>query len=342
MLTAILTVAVASSMVGCGSKTKEDVSDLQINIPDTAPELAQNQEEEVEEVSNPVMDVMVSVDPAFMGLASFEEKVDNGIIYVNEYNVTKHDSVEPIVKAVSSSTETEFATIPIDAALKLYNAGVDINVLSIINTGGVYLTQNGTTVNSMQDLAGKTIYSLGEHSSNETQIKYILAENGVDVSGITFEYVASYDEALQNENAIIVMTEPYVTQNMSNNENMSICLDLESEWNKIQEANDVPAPFITSVLVSNSSFIEEYPHLIREFLMFAHTSVNALNIGVGEGLNPLESYDISLEAIANTGVTYIAGEDMVYFAGAYLYVLDEYDGEFLGGELPGDEFYYWG
>lgn len=345
MLTAIM---VASIMVGCGSSsdTTNNNSTNTTSTPtvDTAPvQVEEDQDEVIEALPVPV-NVMISADSAYMGLASFDEKVTNGTIYVNEYNVTIEDSVDTIVESILAGDEVDIATIPLELAAKLYNSSElesKLNVLAIINMGGVYLVENGNSVTDMKGLSDKTIYALGEYSSYETQIKYILSENDVDTTGITFEYVESYDEAFEIDGAVVVLPEPYVTAGLTEYENVNICLDLASEWDKIQMEGDVPAPFITSVLVSNTDFMEERPNIIREFLMYANMSINALNIGVGEGNNPLEQQGISLEAIENTSIMYIPQEDLAFFGGAYLYVLEEYDSGIFGGEISTDDFFYY-
>lgn len=325
MLSAIL---IASSLVGCGKSSKDS------NL-DNATLPSQVFETDLFQEDNTPIDVIISNDYAFMGLASFGEKVDNGMIYVNNYNLKIEDNVDEIAKALGKDSELLFATIPLHTAIKLYNENGNINVLAINNIGGLYLVENGDTIEDMDSLSGKTIYSLGEELSYETHIKYILSENGVDTDDIVFEYVESYEEAFENENSIVVMPQPYATDY----EDVNICLDLAEEWDKIQIENDVPAPFITSVIVSTTDFIKTRENIVKEILMYINTSINALSLDTTNGKNPLEIHSISQEAIDNNNSVYIAQEDMNFFIGAFAYVLDEYDSEFLGG-LPDDNFYY--
>lgn len=340
----IVTILMMSVMVGCKSTTKEiTTSDSNTNpaqATDKTPTQVTIQEHEEVEVSADDINVMLTSDFAYMGLAKFEKNVDTGIINANNYNIIVEDSVDAVVEELKNN-EIEFATLPVEVALQLYNSGdYDLQTLAIINTGGVYLVENGNTVKSMSNLADKTIYALGEYSSYELQLKFILEENGVDSDSITIEYIDSYVDAFDIDNAIVVMAEPFVSDFVENNGG-KICLDFESEWNKIVEKAEIPAPFITSVIVSNTDFVESRTNIIREFLMYANTSVNALNLGFEEGNNILEDYGILDEAIENTNVTFIAGEDMVFFTGAYFFALEEMDGFEDIGDLPDDDFFFW-
>lgn len=187
----------------------------------------------------------------------------------------------------------------------------------------------------MNDLTDTTIYALGEYSSYEKELRYILTANGVDDKEVEFKYIDSYKDAFEIDNAIVVMPEPYASDFVENNGG-NVCLDFESEWNTIVEREEIPAPFITSVIVSNTDFIESKSDIVREFLTYANMSANDLNSEMNEGNNILEVYGVSDKAIENTNITYIAEEDMAFFIGAYAFALEEYV------KLPDDDFYFWG
>lgn len=331
----LLTTILIVSMVGCASK-----SDNNTTTTTTTPTVEETPTqiiiEEVEETSEPTT-ILATEDFAYMGLMRFEENVDSGKIYVNPYNLLVEYNADIIVEKLGNN-DINFATLPLSVALDIYNSDefeYDIQTLAILNTGGVYLVENGNSVKTMDDLANNTIYALGKYSSYEKELRYILTKNGVDVDSIEFEYIESYDDVFEIEDAIVVMAQPFVCY-YTESHNANICLDLENEWNKIVEKEEIPAPFITSVIVSNTDFIDTKTNMVREFLMYANMSVNALNIGIENGNNILEEYDIPKEAIETTNITYIAGEDMAFFIGAYAFALEEYIEEF-----PDDDFYFW-
>lgn len=333
MLSALL---LASILTGCAKDNAQNPSTNQT----ASAEQNNSVGGQNNQIQEDTIDIMISADFSYLGLLDFYEKTESDITFENKYNIVLEDSIDDIVTSLKSNT-VDIAAIPLDVATNLQNSGdVDINILAILNIGGVYLVQNSDVVQTMEDLAGKTIYSLGEYSSNQTHIEYILSENGVDVSGIKFEYVDSYDKAFELENAIVVMNEPNVTTALQNFDNASICLDLASEWDKIQIENDVPAPFITSVIVADSDFVAGNKEIITEFLNAAYESTISIYDSIVAEFNPFADYGISKEVVDNTQITYIPDEDMMHFAGAYLYVLDEYDSQVIGGSIPGDDFYY--
>jgi NitT/TauT family transport system substrate-binding protein len=85
------------------------------------------------------------------------------------------------------------------------------------NTLGVlYLLERGNTINSIEDLRGKTIYMSGVGSTPEYILRYVLEQNGLDPDAdVTIEPVADHDTLVTkfvlNESSIAVLPEPKVT-----------------------------------------------------------------------------------------------------------------------------------
>ena len=83
--------------------------------------------------------------------------------------------------------------------------------------GVLYITEfNGETVQSLADLKGKTIYATGKGSTPEYFLRYLLAENGLDLdTDVTVEWKSEPSEVvalLKAENGgIAMLPQPYVT-----------------------------------------------------------------------------------------------------------------------------------
>ena len=86
-----------------------------------------------------------------------------------------------VIQAEIIKGEYEIAALPTNLAAALYNKTEGALVVAAVNTLGVlYVLENGNTIQSVQDLAGKTIYATGQGSTPEYILNYILAANNIE------------------------------------------------------------------------------------------------------------------------------------------------------------------
>ena len=82
--------------------------------------------------------------------------------------------------ACLTNGDFDIAAVATNVAANLYaktNGGVQICAL---NTYGVlYILENGDSIQSMADLAGKTIYATGQGANPEYVLEYLLDQNGL-------------------------------------------------------------------------------------------------------------------------------------------------------------------
>ena len=73
-----------------------------------------------------------------------------------------------------------------------------IKILDINTLGVLYVVETGESIQSVEDLKGKTIYSTGKGTTPEFALNYILRENGIDPeTDVTIEYKSEATEAAQ-------------------------------------------------------------------------------------------------------------------------------------------------
>ena len=86
--------------------------------------------------------------------------------------------------------EVDIAAVPINLASVLYaKTEGAANVIAINTLGVLYLLENGDSVNSIADLAGKTVFSVGQGSTPEYILQYLLAANNLTDS-VNVEFIA--------------------------------------------------------------------------------------------------------------------------------------------------------
>jgi NitT/TauT family transport system substrate-binding protein len=95
------------------------------------------------------------------------------------------------VAAITKGT-ADIAAVPTNLASTLYKkTNGNVQVLAVNTLGVLYMMSNGVEVNSVADLAGKTIYSSGQGANPEYILKYVLEKN--NVQDVTIKFVDDND-----------------------------------------------------------------------------------------------------------------------------------------------------
>src|SRR5699024_8321206 len=77
--------------------------------------------------------------------------------------------------------QLDIAAVPANLASVLYNnTEGQVQVLAINTLGVLYIVENGDTVQSVEDLRGKTIFASGKGSTPEYALNYMLTQHGID------------------------------------------------------------------------------------------------------------------------------------------------------------------
>ena len=249
--------------------------------------------------------------------------------------------------------ELDIAAVPANLASVLYNnTEGQVQVLAINTLGVLYIVEDGDTVQSVEDLKGKTIFASGKGSTPEYALNYMLTQNGIDPeTDVTIEWKSEHSECVASlaatENAIAMLPQPFVTTAQTQNENLRVALDMTQEWEKLASANGSDATLITGVVVGRKDFVEQNPQLVQEFLSQYEQSVAYTQEDTAGAAALVGQYDIVPEAVAQKAlpecnITFIKGEEMQAKLSAYLQTLLDQNPKSIGGQLPGDDFYYLG
>ena len=271
----------------------------------------------------------------------------------NTYDFTLAASADEVTPGLMQG-ELDIACVPANLASVLYNRTDGGIVTLAVNTLGVlYIVENGNSVQSMADLAGRTIAASGKGSTPEYALRYLLSENGIDPdTGVTIDWKSEHSEcvaALASGAATIAMLpQPFVTVAQTQLPDLRVALDLTEEW----DALDNGSALLTGVVVARADFVEEHPAAVEEFLTSYAESVEWVNANTAEAAELIGGYDIVDAAVAEKALPYcnivcITGSEMKDMLSGYLQVLFDaapasvgQDAETGEGGLPGDDFYY--
>ena len=101
------------------------------------------------------------------------------------------------------------------------------------------------------------------------------------------------------------------------------------------------------MVVGRKDFVEQNPQLVQEFLSQYEQSVAYTQEDTAGAAALVGQYDMVPEAVAQKAlpecnITFIKGEEMQAKLSAYLQTLLDQNPKSIGGQLPGDDFYYLG
>ena len=288
--------------------------------------------------------------PTGMGMAYLNKMSDEGTSEY-KYDITYASSPDEITGELISGN-IDIAAVPVNLASVLYNKTEGQILTAAVNTLGVlYVVENGDTIHSLADLAGKKVIASGKGSTPEYVFNYLLEKNGL-TDQVEVEYVSEHDEAvtaLANGTAdIILIPEPKVTAVLSQVEGARIAVDITEEWNKVySEASSENVPqLVQGVIVVQKAFAEEHPEIVDSFLNEYAESVEYTNANMEEASEIIASYGIvakapiALKALPNCHIVYLTGDEMKTAVTEMLTVLYEANPQSIGGTLNGDEMFY--
>lgn len=277
--------------------------------------------------------------PTGMGMVKLADKQN----YPN-YTVSIEASPDALNPRIISG-EVDVAAVPVNLASVLYNKlDGDISVLAVSTLGVLYVVEAGSEVNSVADLAGKTVYATGQGATPEYILNYLLDKNGV-AGSVEVNYVgehAALATMLADGSAEIgMLPEPNVTSTLAGNDNLRIALNLTEEWNKVCSTE-----LVQGVVIARKSFVNEHPEAIEQFLREYEKSSAFVNENIDEAaklivdVGILGNVEIAKKAIPNCNISFSKGEVMHKAVEGMLAVLFEANPKSIGGKLPDKDFYY--
>lgn len=289
--------------------------------------------------------------PTSMGLLFLQEDAKNNEA-AGAYEFTMMTAADELLALIVKG-ELDIALLPANVAGVLYqktNGG--ITVIDINTLGVLYMVSGDTSIDSVEKLKGRTIYLTGKGTTPDYVLQYVLRENGISVGsadgGCVLEYKSEAAEVAavlaENPDAVGLLPQPFVTAACVQNKALSVVLDMNAQWEAVQGADG--GRLVTGVTVVRNEFLQENEAAVRTFLKEHKKSADRINespekgaqLAVEAGIVAKEP--IALRAIPQCNITYIDGAQMKQALSGYLQVLYEQDSQAVGGEMPGDDFYY--
>lgn len=353
-----LVLAVTSLTFASCSGSTDSETDPANDMPDTkSTETEETSAESDSETSETEPETEVPIDesiviktyalkgPTGMGMAKLMSDNEEGTSS-NKYDFTIASAPDELTAEIIKGNY-DIAALPTNLAAVLYKKTEGKIRVAAVNTLGVlYILENGDTINSVEDLAGKEIYATGQASTPEYILNYILDANSIECN---VTYLADHSELaaqmIAGTVSIGMLPVPNATTVMAQSE-ARIALNLTEEWEKAAEAKGDDSALYMGCIVINPDFIENHPEAVEKFLEEYKASVDYVNDNIDDASILIEKYGIvpkaaiAKKAIPDANMVCITGDEMKNGLNGFYKVLYGFAPASVGGELPADDIYY--
>ena len=270
---------------------------------------------------------------------------------VNHYTYTvATDNNEVVAGLTAADGEYDIAMVASNVAANLYNKTQgDVKILALGTQGVLHILEgsNGTAIQSMKDLKGKTIYATGQGANPEYILRHLLTENGLDpdkdVEIVFADATEISAKLISGEIETAMLPVPAATAAIAKSQgSVRDAIDLTSAWNDLDNGSQL----IMSAVVARADFLAEHPQAVDAFLEEYEDSVTYVKENPEEAgqlvadLGIAPSAAIAQKAIPQCNLVFLSGADMKPAISGYYEVLYSIDPTAVGGKLPDDNIYY--
>ena len=284
--------------------------------------------------------------PTSMGLVKLMQDNENGETEVS-YDFTMAGKADELVGKIASG-DLDLVLVPANVASVLYNKTEgQVKVIDLNTLGVLYVVASDESIQSMEDLKGKTVYMTGKGTTPEYVMNYLLDESGL-TGEVTLEFKSEATEVAsvlkENTEAIGVLPQPFATAACIQNTELKQVLDLTAVWDQFNETSG--SRMVTGVTIVRTGFLEEHSDVVEQFLEDHKESTaftkehpdEAAELVAAQGI--VEKAPIAARALPQCNIVCVTGDEMKAALEGYLTVLEGQDPQSVGGQLPGEDFYY--
>lgn len=289
--------------------------------------------------------------PTTMGLVKLMDDAENGKAQ-NDYEFTMVTAADELTALVAGN-KVDIALLPANVAGVLYNKTKGgISVIDVNTLGVLYLVSSDTSVTSIDQLKGKTVYLTGKGTTPEYSLRYLMSAAELTEDDVTLEFKSEPAEVAsvlaEDPSRIGLLPQPFVTSALAQNESLSVILDLTKAWDEAQEQAETKSRMITGVTIVNNDFLAAHGDLVDTFLSEHEASIRftsedpdtASMLIEAAGIVPKAA--VAKKALPGCNIAFLSGGEMKTALSGYLKALFDQNPASTGGALPDDAFYYTG
>ncbi len=331
LISLILTICMLTLLAACNT-TGNDTGDT------TAPEGGLDTSLEIS--------ISVLSGTTGMGIAPLMKSAKDGNEPLN-YKITVATSADQISPLIISKS-LDIAAVPTNLASVLYNkTNGGIKILAANTKGVLYLVSEDKTIDSIEDLKGKTVHVPGTGTNPEYILRTILKAKGIESEVTIDSTYAGPDEltaalTATDKVSVALLPEPKVSAAKAKNANLASVVNITEAWNEATNG----AELLQGCIIVRTEFLEQHPAEVAEFLRAYEASVksvindpeNASKTIAEMGIIP--NANLAKVAIPNCNLCYITGDSMADSIAKFYQLLFDLEPKSIGGKLPDANIYY--
>ena len=243
------------------------------------------------------------------------------------------------ITAEFANAESDFVIAPLNAGAKLYQAGKSTYKLgAVVTWGNLYFASQRENF-ALEDINGAEITLFAENTINSSIALYVLEQNGITPSAVSYLSGAADTQALllSDAEAIVLTAEPALTAaSMKNDKITSISL------NELYEKATGYDGYTQAGLFIRQQTIDEHPEAVESFLALAEESCGKCESDVeavaqaAVSLEILPNEAVAMKAIPGCNIRFMKAAD----AKEQVELTANVDLSQFGGAVPADDFYY--
>ncbi|MCL2812900.1 MAG: ABC transporter substrate-binding protein [Clostridia bacterium] len=268
----------------------------------------------------------------------------------NTYDVTLASTPDEMA-AMLVSGQVDIAAMPTNMAAALYNrtAG-NVQILALNTLGVLYVLERGESVQEVAELAGKTLWATGQGTAAEYTLNYILEQRGL-ASQVEVTFAGEHAElatlAAAGRADLVMLPEPHVSALLMRNDEFRVALDITQVFaDTARQAGEPDMALAMGCWVVRRAFAQENPQAVEAFLRAYEESAAFVDANVEQSAQWIAEFgiipqaEVAARALPNCHIVSIAGPEMREKIEPLFGIWFAANPRALGGELPGDDFYY--
>lgn len=295
------------------------------------------------------VNVGMIMGPPSMGMGWMIHENEEGNTY-NDYNFEVGGVDYTALASKLNTGDYDIIHCPSNVGAILYNnkdLKEEVEVIDISNLGLLYILTTDDSIKSMDDLKGRTVYSIGEGGPPEYTFGYLLDQEGLS-DDVNFSFRSTPFEVLNllqdEENSIALLPQPFVEVAKLLVPDLKVPIDITEEWDSLKLESG--AESVTTITIVRKKFLEEHEQAVVEYLNLLKKSVAYSLSHVDEAAEWTDTYEtflnpeVAADAIPYVNMCAITGQEMKEKLEGFLKIMYDYNPDAVGGSMPDDDFYY--
>lgn len=249
--------------------------------------------------------------------------------------------------------EIDIGFLPVNVAAKLYNSSNKAIICgAVTGEGNISLITKDQSINSFEQLKGKTVYVSGEGATPDYMLKFLLSARGIGYSNtpdpdcvqLSFSIPTAQlaSQLIAGKIQYAVVPQPFVTIACNTDESICNAIDFQKEYTAITGDENYPL----TVMVINKKFAEDKTEIMNSFLSLYKEAVQFTVDYPAEIGTLCQKYDLGLKAkiveksVPVSNYVFIPANQSKSEIEKLLKLFIDNNPSSIGEVLPDEAFYY--